>query len=101
MSDRGDMASFEATLGDMFRRMGLPEPGVSAKVFDDWDGVTGEPWAGRSKPLVIQGTTLVVEASTPSQVAFLKYAVADLLETLETLVGKGIIERIEVRPPPR
>jgi hypothetical protein len=101
MNDRGDMASFESTLSDMFRRMGLPEPGVSAKVFDDWDGVAGDPWAGRSKPLVIQGTTLVVEVSTPSQVAFLKYAVSDLLETLESRVGKGIIEHIEVRPPPR
>ena len=95
------MASFESTLGDLLRRMGLPEPGVSSKVFERWDDVTGEPWAGRSKPIVIQGTTLVVEASTPSLVAFLKYAVADLLNTLETLVGKGIIEDIEVRPPSR
>jgi len=101
MSDVGDLSSFESSLADLFRKIGLPDPLVMSQITDDWDSVAGEPWAGRSKPIIIKGSTLIVEASTPSLVAFLRYAVSDLEEKLETLVGKGIIERIEVRPPAR
>lgn len=101
MSDGGDLSSFESSVGDLFRKIGLPSPMVMTQIMDDWDGVAGEPWAGRSKPVIIKGSTLIVEASTPSLVAFLRYAVSDLMESLETLVGKGIIEDIEVRAPSR
>lgn len=101
MSDVGDLSSFESSVGDLFRKIGLPDPLVMSQITDDWDSVAGEPWAGRSRPIIIKGSTLIVEASTPSLVAFLRYAVSDLEEKLETLVGKGIIENIEVRPPAR
>ena len=35
------------------------------------------PWSGRSRPLFIQGKTLVVEAGAPSMVAFLRYGSSD------------------------
>jgi len=101
MSDVGDLSSFESSVGDLFRKIGLPDPLVMSQITDDWDSVAGEPWAGRSRPIIIKGSTLIVEASTPSLVAFLRYAVSDLEEKLETLVGKGIIDHIEVRPPTR
>ena len=97
----GDLTSFESTVADLFRRMGMPDPTALAELVNDWDRIAGEPWAGRSKPLTVEGSTLVVEASSPSQVAFLRYAVSDLVERLETLMGKGIIADIDVRPPPR
>jgi hypothetical protein len=101
MTNSGDLSSFESAVGDVFRKMGLPDPAVMKEIMDNWDGVAGDPWAGRSKPVIVQGDTLIVEASTPSLVAFLRYAKSDLLESLETLLGKGKIEHIEVRPPSR
>ena len=101
MSDGGDLSSFESSVSDLFRKIGLPNPEVMSQITDDWDGVAGDPWAGRSRHIIIKGTTLIVEASVPSLVAFLRYAVSDLKDRLETLVGKGIIEHIEVRPPSR
>jgi Dna[CI] antecedent, DciA len=97
----GDLSSFESSVDELFRRLGLPDPIVMSKITADWDSVAGEPWAGRSKPLFIQGRTLVVEASAPSMVAFLRYGSASLVTTIEALVGTGVIDRIDVRPPPR
>ncbi len=101
MTDRGDLTSLESSLREVFRKMGLPDPMVMTRIMEDWDSVAGDPWAGRSKPIIVRGDTLIVEASAPSLVAFLRYAVNDLKESLETVIGKGIIERIEVRPPSR
>jgi predicted nucleic acid-binding Zn ribbon protein len=95
----GDLTSFGSSLDDVFRRLGLPDPVVMSKVSSDWAQVVGSPWAERSRPLFIQGTTLVVEASAPSMVAFLRYGVADLLQALAGHLGEGVIDQIEVRPP--
>jgi hypothetical protein len=95
----GDLTSFSASLDEVFRRLGLPDPVVVSRVTADWDVIAGSPWAGRSTPLFIQGKTLVVEASAPSMVAFLKYGVAGLIKALSAHVGDGVIEQIEVRPP--
>jgi len=96
-----DLSSFESSVAEVFRKMGLPDPAVMGRIMKDWDRVAGEPWAGRARPVIVKGETLVVEASTPSLVAFLRYATDDLVQSLETLVGKGIIRQIEVRPPAR
>jgi hypothetical protein len=97
----GDLSSFESSLLEVFRRLGLPDPIVMSRLTVDWDELAGSPWAGRSNPLFIQGTTLVVEASSPSMVAFLRYGSTDLISAIEDRLGAGVVDRIEVRPPPR
>jgi hypothetical protein len=98
MSD-GDLTSFQTSLEDMFRKLGLSDPMTLARLTGAWDDLAGVPWAGRSKPLYIQDKTLVVEAAAPSMVAFLRYGSAGLVGTLAGLFGPGVIERIEVRAP--
>ena len=95
----GDLSSFGSSLDEVFRRLGLPDPVVMARLTQEWDEIAGAPWGGRSTPLFIQDRALVVEAASPSMVAFLRYASADLLAALATRFGEGLIERIEVRPP--
>lgn len=96
---RGELESFESSLDKTFRRLGLPDPILMSRLTAEWDEMAGEPWKGRSRPLSVSGKTLVVEASAPSMVAFLKYGEKTLLETLERRLGPGVIERIEVRAP--
>lgn len=81
--------------------MGLPDPGLMASLSEEWDQLAGHPWAGRSRPLVVQGQTLVVEADSPSLVAFLRYAEKALVEAITTRFGEGVIHSVEVRPPAR
>ena len=98
MREHGDLTSFRRSLDDMFRRLGLPDPVVMSQLIEGWDELAGNPWNGRSKPLMIEGKTLIVEASSPSLVAFLRYGSADLIARLGQRFGAGVIEKIEVRP---
>jgi hypothetical protein len=98
MSD-GDLTPFRTSLEEMFRRMGLSDPIVMSRIAGGWDELAGSPWSGRSRPLFIQGKTLVVEATAPSMVAFLRYGSSELVAVLSRVIGEGVIEQIEVRPP--
>ncbi len=97
----GDLSSFESSLGDVFRKMGLPDPVLMSQLIDEWDDLAGTPWVGRSRPVVIKGRTLVVEASAPSMVAFLRYGATQLVETLSGRFGEGVVDQVEVIPPSR
>lgn len=99
MSD--DLAPLGAALDELFRRLGVPDADSMARLTNGWEALAGEPWAGRSRPLYIQDGTLVVEAATPSLVAFLKYGVTGLLASLRDQLGPGVVHRVEVRPPGR
>ena len=99
MSSNRDLDSFQKSLEATFRKLGLPDPALMSQLVESWDELAGDPWKGRSKPLVVEGKTLIVEASTPSLVAFLRYGSADLMDCLEERFGAGVIDKIEVRPP--
>lgn len=101
MSPQRDLEHFSESVDDMFKKLGLPDPVVMSALSSEWDELAGPPWSGRSKPLYIKGTTLVVEASSGSMVAFLRYGEANLLEALATRFGAGTIETLDIRPPGR
>jgi predicted nucleic acid-binding Zn ribbon protein len=98
MSDN-DLTPFRTSLEEMFRRMGLSDPIVMSRLSGGWDELAGSPWSSRSRPLFIQGKTLVVEATAPSMVAFLRYGSAELVASLKEVIGEGVIDQIEVRAP--
>ncbi len=99
MREHGDLTSFQRSVDDMFRRLGLPDPVLMSQLIESWDELAGNPWNGRSKPVIVEGKTLIVEASLPSLVAFLRYGSADLIGRLGERFGAGVIDEIEVRPP--
>lgn len=101
MSGEGDLEHFSESVDDMFARLGLPDPVVMAGISSEWETLAGAPWAGRSRPLYIRGTTLVVEASSPSMVAFLRYGETSLLDRLEKRFGQGVIQNVDIRLPGR
>ena len=94
-----DLTPFRTSLEEMFRKMGLSDPIVMSRLSSGWDELAGSPWSGRSRPLFIQGKTLVVEATAPSMVAFLRYGSAELVASLNKVIGEGVIDQIEVRAP--
>jgi hypothetical protein len=96
-----DLEHFSDSVDEMFKRLGLPDPVVMAAVGSEWDELAGAPWKGRSKPLYIKGTALVVEASSGSMVAFLRYDEAGLVRRLGERFGPGTIESVEIHPPGR
>ena len=101
MSRNDDLEPFSDSISDVFARMGLPNPVVMSKLIDEWEELAGSPWVGRSRPLYVRGTTLIVEASAPSMVAFLRYGQTSLVETLGERFGAGLIDSVEVVAPGR
>ena len=101
MSPDRDLEHFSDSVDEMFTRLGLPDPTVMAALSSEWEQLAGAPWAGRSRPLYIRGKTLLVEASSGSMVAFLRYGETSLLETLAARFGEGVIQRIDIKLPGR
>lgn len=101
MSPDRDLEHFSESVDDMFARLGLPDPMVMAALSSEWDELAGPPWSGRSKPLYIRTKTLVVEASSASMVAFLRYGESSLLERLTERFGTGVIDSIDITLPAR
>ena len=99
MTSGKDLERFSDSVDDMFRKMGLPDPVVMAALNSEWEDLAGTPWAGRSRPLYIKGTTLVVEASSASIIAFLRYGESGLLQSLSERFGVGVVEGVEIRSP--
>jgi len=96
-----DLEPFAESVNEVFARLGLPDPVIMAKITTEWETLAGNPWVGRSRPLFVRGTTLVVEASAPSMVAFLRYGESTLVENLENRFGRGVIDAVEVLAPGR
>lgn len=101
MSPERDLEHFSESVDEMFARLGLPDPVVMAGLSSEWDDLAGPPWSGRSKPLYVRGKTLVVEAASPSMVAFMRYGEKNLLDALSQRFGADVIDQIEIRPPER
>lgn len=101
MSPDRDLERFSDSVDEMFKKLGLPDPIVMAALSSEWDQLAGAPWSGRSKPLYIRGTTLVVEASSGSMIAFLRYGESTLLATLAERFGAGTVRAVDIRPPGR
>ena len=96
-----DLEPLSETLNQVFTRLGFADPGLLATIAKEWETLAPSPWPQRSKPVGVRGKTLVVEAASPSMVAFLRYGINDLLDAIESRVGEGVIESIDVRPPGR
>ena len=101
MSRNEDLEPISETMEETFRKLGLADPALMAQVTSEWDSLGGKQWSGRSKPVSVRGDTLIVEAASPSMVAFLRYGEAALLESLKNRFGAGVFRRVEVVPPGR
>jgi predicted nucleic acid-binding Zn ribbon protein len=92
-------------IGELLRvlmeRYRLVDPDTWTRIAADWDGLAGNPWAGRSKPSSLKGGELVVEASSPAIVAMLRYGTHSLMERLGEEFGAGVVTSVRIIPPPR
>ena len=65
-------------------------------VFGRWDDAVGEAIATHVRPVRLDGTVLVVEASDPSWATQVKFLTATIIERLRTVAGVEL-ERVDVR----
>jgi predicted nucleic acid-binding Zn ribbon protein len=88
------------SLGRVTDSLGMPTPSALEGVFGRWAEVVGEQVAAHARPLSLKEGVLAVGVDQPGWATQLRYLEADLLARLATVVGEGVVSRIEVRVRP-
>ena len=88
-------------LDRVMRGLGAPEASGVHLVFDRWPEVVGEALAGRTKPLRIEGSRLVLAVDEPAMVTHVKFLQPELLNRLEQLLGPGRVTSLDLRVGPK
>jgi predicted nucleic acid-binding Zn ribbon protein len=97
-SERGpDPEPVADALERVLRGLGMPGAKGITTVFDDWQSVVGETTAARTRPVAIDGGTLVVATDEPAVAAQLRYLEQQLLTRLAEVCGDGRITAIAAR----
>ena len=79
------------------RTLGTPSVAGVEVIFERWGEVVGEAMAERTKPLRIDGDTLLVSCDEPAIATHVRYLQAELVERLRELSGDRRVVRLEVR----
>ncbi len=97
------MSRLEA-MGDLvakaLKNLGVERLDVMLSLVADWDDFAPEPWRSHAAPLLLKGGELLVEADAAQAVSLLRYAVGDLLRSLDERFGEGVVGSVRVQSPP-
>ena len=85
------------TIDRVLGRLGSPSRAGVEVVFDRWDEVVGDAMAARTRPVSIDGETLVVACDDPALTTHVRFLEPQLVGRLAELAGERHITRIEVR----
>ena|SRR5512145_823629 len=85
------------TIDRVLRRLGTPSRAGVEVVFDRWDEVVGDAMAARTRPVAIDGETLVVSCDDPALTTHVRFLEPQLVARLTELAGERHITRVEVR----
>jgi predicted nucleic acid-binding Zn ribbon protein len=85
------------TIDRVLGRLGSPSRAGIEVVFDRWAEVVGETMAAVTRPVGIDGQTLVVACDDPALTTHLRFLEPQLIGRLAELAGDRRISRVEVR----
>ncbi len=85
------------TIDRVLGRLGSPSRAGVEVVFDRWDEVVGDAMAARTRPVSIDGETLVVSCDDPALTTHVRFLEPQLVARLAELAGERHITRVEVR----
>ena len=74
-----------------------PSVDVLDTVFNRWAEIVGEDAAAHSRPLSIDGETLVIVASDPTWASELRWLENEVLSRLTEVSGSGRVSKVNVR----
>lgn len=94
------LESMGGLVAQALKNLGIERLDVMLSLVSDWDKITPEPWCSHATPLLLKGGELLVEATSPQTVSLLRYAVGDLLRSLDERFGVGVVGTVRVQSPP-
>lgn len=92
-----DPRRIDELLDELLQALGVARPVDVAELVESWADVAGEPWGGRSRPVLLKDGELVVEVEDGTAATLLKYRQADLVERLGERLGRGLVSTVRVR----
>lgn len=92
-----DPQPIDELLDELLETLGVARPLDVAELVDNWEGLAGEPWGERSRPVLLKDGELVVEVDDGTAATLLKYREADLIERLGDKLGRGLVMTIRIR----
>lgn len=94
------LESMGGLVAQALKNLGIERLDVILSLVSDWEKITPEPWCSHATPLLLKGGELLVEATSPQTVSLLRYAVGDLLRSLDERFGVGVVGTVRVQSPP-
>ncbi len=88
------------TVEKVLKGLGAPTTSTLGALFERWSEVVGPAIGSRTRPLAIDGTTLVVAVPDGGWASQLRWMQRDLLATLATHLGEGVVTSLELRVRP-
>jgi hypothetical protein len=85
------------TIDRVLGRLGTPPRAGVEAVFERWAEVVGEAMAARTRPVAIDGETLVVACDEPALTTHVRFLEPQLVDRLAELAGGRHVRRVEVR----
>lgn len=85
------------TIDGVLARLGGPSRAGVEVVFERWADVVGESMAARTRPVSIDGSSLVVLCDDPAVTTHVRFLEPQLVARLAELAGERRITRVEVR----
>lgn len=84
-------------LDQVLRKFGIPDRVDLTRLVEEWPGLAGEPWAGRSRPAGLDGGELLVEVDDGATATLLSYQRNALVDRLEGALGTRLVTSVRIR----
>ena len=84
-------------VGTLLQKLGMADPGVSARLVREWLVIAGEPWDKATRPVRLQNGELVLEVSSPQEVSVLRYRTGELLAQLDRHLGEDVVDVVRLK----
>lgn len=98
MTQRGVPTRIGDVLDRTMRSLGTPTSVVGIEIiFERWGEVVGEVMAERTRPVHLDGGTLVISCDEPAIATHVRYLETAIVDRLADLAGERRIEKIQLR----
>jgi predicted nucleic acid-binding Zn ribbon protein len=103
LSEQGgsDPRPVAESLDGVARKFGAPRAAVLAAVFTGWEEIVGASVAAHTRPMSLRRGVLTIGTEQPAWASQLRYLGPDLLQRVASVLGEGLVERVEVKVVPQ
>jgi predicted nucleic acid-binding Zn ribbon protein len=99
---KDDPRPLKDLLPDATKRLGIPSPEATGRVWARWKEVVGPDVAAHAEPTSLRGGILRIRADSPAWATEIGYLAAEIRSRVNAVTGRQLVDEIRVwtGPPP-